>query len=122
MDLAADVATMVLKEIERDDGECPFYLTCYLSNNDQFVIRGFVLKGKLRFRFVDSRDESSMVVENPATLCFLIHMRSAIHDLKLVAIRTKLGVAFYFEKIHDTQKKKTIESIVSAYIDVCKCN
>ena len=132
MDLAADVATMVLKEIERDDGECPFVLTFYSGNRPDVLgalrIKGFVLKGELRFHF----GYTDMVVKNPAALCFLIHASITTGnftqaDISKIADTSnhRLSAAhFFFQKIQgkDGDYKTMIENIVSAYIDVCKCN
>ena len=138
MDLAGDVAKLVLKEMERDDGESPFFLMLKnFENNNFLTARGCFIKGVLHF-MVFEKATFRFNLKTADALCEVFKakfqefsvsrarggpiMSTFITIMKDNESPYSSGETVIRFKIDDANISTDLRKKIDTYIDICVCN
>lgn len=135
MELAKDVASIVLNEIEREDGESQFIMEIILPTPNGMKVRGFFVKNALKFQIFAVYPQYSNFLFNLKTDTAVSHLIAEQIKRETQNLQEKLcsfsiikGETLLFTFTFDAGDlseglvRLKVGTILNTYIEICKCN
>jgi len=132
MDLAADVAGIVLKEMEREEERSPFILGIEIEGECALKIKTFFVKNVLHFRIFSTStflfnlkseaSVSALITEKVSKNLNDTQSKNCFFNISKEGADYPHLFTFSFDAASETILKFRVNAILKTYTEICECN